>query len=208
MCKIAEAHRQLSSLISLFREQKVNPSLALAAAEAMNGLLLEALAENRPKTMGLTHERLLEVLRYDPETGHFYWRIDVSSSAPRASRAGSLCNGYRLIQIDGVTYKASRLAWFYVYGCWPEFYVDHINKVRDDDRIKNLRDVTRYVNGRNVDFKNPWGCPGVRKSKTPGRFEVSFRVNGKATYFGTYDDPYDAVKACNAARKAHGVELG
>jgi hypothetical protein len=195
MCKTTEA------LALLVAEQMVQPSIILRVVER---LLTEALADNQPKTMRLSHNRLLEVLHYDPLNGHFYWR----AGHRRGLRAGCVdtASGYRKIMIDGVVYLAARLVWFYTYGVWPESEIDHKNHVRDDDRLDNLRDVTPNDNGRNREFDNPWGCPGV---VTRGdRFVVKFRVDGKLRHFGTYDDPYEAVKVCKTKRKEYGVEIG
>lgn len=197
MCKTTQA-------IALLRKQKNNPDFPSSfVLRVVENLLVEALTENQPKTASLSHDRLLEVMAYDPKTGHFYWR----HGHRRGLRAGTIAYGYRLIVIDQVTYRASRLAWFYVYGVWPEYEADHKNKIKDDNRIKNLRDLTGSENQRNREFNNPWGCPGVTKTAS-GRFTVRFRVDGKDMRFGTYDDQYDAVKVCKAQRKAHGVELG
>ena len=94
----------------------------------------------------LTHARLCELLDYDPLTGVFRWRV---------SRGRVLCgdiagcfdgNGYRAVRLDGVDYRAHRLAWFFVHAVWPVADIDHINRRRFDNRLTNLRDVSRAVN--------------------------------------------------------------
>jgi hypothetical protein len=70
------------------------------------------------------------------------------------STAGSVKrNGYVAIKIDGVLYKAHRLAWYLGTGVWPapEIEIDHINRVKGDNRLCNLRLVTRIGNQANTE---------------------------------------------------------
>lgn len=49
----------------------------------------------------------------------------------------------------GLAIPRSHLVWRKQYGKWPTGVVDHINRVKDDDRIENLRDVTFSENNLN-----------------------------------------------------------
>src|SRR3974390_10339 len=81
-------------------------------------------------------------LKYDPVKGEFYWKTSGHGHSI-GDRAGSIyANGYRYIQLDGLDYRAARLAWFMVTGEDPFIFVDHFNKVRDDDAFENLRLAT------------------------------------------------------------------
>lgn len=105
----------------------------------------------------VSHERLLYLLDFDSETGVFKWKVkNRRSKYPAGSEAGCLKSfGYVCIKIDGLEYKAHRLAWFYVHGKWPDGDIDHVNRVKSDNSIKNLRDVTDYENMQNrVALKN------------------------------------------------------
>ena len=72
------------------------------------------------------------------------------SALVRDQRAGTTSHGkrggYRKITIDGKVYSAARLAWFYKTGRWPDPEIDHINRIRDDNRWENLREATRADN--------------------------------------------------------------
>ena len=70
------------------------------------------------KMPNLTHERLTELLDYDPATGVFVWKF-ARQGVVAGSIAGSITKGYRYIRIDGGDFLAQRLAWFYVNGVWP-----------------------------------------------------------------------------------------
>jgi hypothetical protein len=84
-------------------------------------------------------------LDYCPDTGVFRWR-----GGPRkGAQAGTVKDGYIVINIEGVPVKAHRAAWAVTHGKWPEGVVDHINRDRADNRIANLRDVSGLENARN-----------------------------------------------------------
>ena len=82
----------------------------------------------------LTQSRLKELLHYNPETGIFTWLVS-KKGVKIGNIAGSVNSiGYRYISVDRILYKASRLAWLFIEGYFPENDVDHINRIRDDDR--------------------------------------------------------------------------
>lgn len=132
--------------------------------------------------------RLQELLEYAPETGAFRWRVN-RTSVRAGTVAGRLdSKGYRQISVDGQRYAAHRLAWLYVNGEWPMHEVDHVNGIRDDNRIANLRDVARIINMRNKRrYRNASGLPigiqhrgDVWHSHIGGRYIGSFVCLGAA----------------------------
>src|SRR5690348_8622850 len=97
----------------------------------------------------LTQERLRECLSYEPRMGDFTWhksrcRVKVGDMAGTPHP-----DGYVQINIGGRLYLAHRLVWLHVYGEWPIAYLDHINGVRDDNRLINLRPATHSQNKAN-----------------------------------------------------------
>jgi len=95
----------------------------------------------------VTHSELKTILHYDPKTGIFTWKIKISKKTLIGSIAGHLGHkGYIKIVIKGKGYRANRLAWFYMTGEWPENLVDHVNRIRNDNRWVNLRDITNKEN--------------------------------------------------------------
>jgi hypothetical protein len=98
-------------------------------------------------------------------------------------------------------YKAHRLAWFYCTGEWPN-QIDHINGIRTDNRICNLRSVTSKLNANNQrppHRTNSLGVLGVVK-RPSGRFAAEIRVSGKKLYIGTYDTITEASNAYKAKK--------
>lgn len=96
-----------------------------------------------------------EYLNYDPITGKIIW-IKRTSKSSRVAIGGSAGwdngEGYICIEVNNIKYQAHRLAWYLYYGKWPKGQIDHINGIRDDNRVENLRDVTVSQNCFNRDY--------------------------------------------------------
>jgi len=146
----------------------------------------------------ISQEELKQDLRYDPDTGHFWWLCQHKcGSSRRLNRpAGTLDNlsGYIQISINSKYYRAHRLAWLYQTGDWPIYQVDHINGVRSDNRWCNLREATRLQNMQNqkITTRNQSGFPGVSWLNGAEKWRASIQLNNKFIYLGFYDDPLEA----------------
>lgn len=154
----------------------------------------------------LTQERLRELLDYDPETGLFTWRVNRAGNAKAGSAAGCAHKcGYRQVMVDSTLYLAHRLAWFYVYNVWPPQHIDHINGVRDDNRIANLREATYSTNNQNrgLDSRNTSGYQGVYWSEQTRKWYAQLKVGNKRYNLGYFIDIADAAEARASAKEKY-----
>ena len=145
----------------------------------------------------LTQSYLKERLHYDPETGIFTWAVGCKGNRA-GDAAGSLKpSGYRQIMIDGRLYRAHRLAWLYVYGKWPADLIDHINGLRDDNRIVNLREATAAENQQNrtANANNASGFMGVYWHKRDCKWRSHIKIEGRVKHLGCFDTPETASAA-------------
>lgn len=156
----------------------------------------------------LTLEGLRDVLHYDPETGRFIWLQSLAHRVRIGDEAGwNNGRGYRRIRIEGQTYYAHRLAWFYMTGAWPGKHIDHINGQPGDDRWLNLREATQSENMANAAMRgnNTSGVTGVSFNRHYGKWESYIAFNGKRHKLGMHADKNAAIAARRAAETAiHG----
>lgn len=148
----------------------------------------------------LTADRLRELFIYEPETGIFTRRIAHGRHGCfRAGvEAGSFDNkGYVVIRIDQRIYKAHRLAWLYVHGAWPVYDIDHINRIKNDNRISNLRDAPATLNRLNMVDARKDSKSGILGVYQRGKmFVAQIQVAGKGVkYLGSYATKEEASAA-------------
>jgi len=112
-----------------------------------------------------------KLLRYDAWSGKLYWRSRTPEMfggddkvslgkwrswttrfAGREAFTAIMNNGYRASMLDGKLYLAHRIIWKLVHDEEPDV-IDHINRDRTDNRLRNLRNVTQAANLQN---KSPY----------------------------------------------------
>lgn len=151
--------------------------------------------------MKLSHEYLLEILEYFPDTGIFVWKVKQARCIGIGKEAGyrhKPTGRYRIV-INNIQYLRSRLAWFYVHGKWPKApkdQIDHRNMIKDDDRIENLREANSQ--------ENQWNAVQRRKDDLPkgiyrhgNKFKVELKHGNKLKYLGLFSNLEDAIKIRN-----------
>lgn len=149
-------------------------------------------------------------LKYDPETGHFFWFNPTSLKSKRGWFAGSLYGkkGYLGFRVFWEKYYAHRLAWALSYGeCPAELEIDHVNGNKADNRLSNLRLATASQNQHNkTAYKNnSSGVKGVNRDGKSGRWRAKFNLQGKRHELGLFDSLDAARDAVVRARsEAHG----
>lgn len=175
----------------------------------------------------LTYAEISKLLKYEPETGKFFWLprpIEMFSDS--AFRGGaeakaktwniryagkeaftSLQNcGYVQGGILGRGYLAHRVAWLLATGSWPSDQIDHINGDRTDNRIENLREVSNAENARNmsISVRNKSGLPGVFRDTKRGKWVANIGENSRTKHLGSFDDFESAALAREKAKAEQG----
>jgi hypothetical protein len=161
-------------------------------------------AKYKQPLMPLAEIRAL--ISYDPLSGLFKNVVDRPPRAKADAPAGTVDDlGYIAISLGGRVYAAHRLAWIMSTGHWPTGEIDHMNGIRTDNRLCNLRDVTKTENRRNLrrpQKDNTTGYLGVTRLKN--RFLAQIKVDYARISLGVFDTPQEAHAAyVEAKRRLH-----
>ena len=154
-------------------------------------------------------KELLKVLhdRYEYRDGGLWVTRCFNSGVAVGDRAGStLRDGYRQVRVNGKKYREHHLVWLWHKGYLPK-ELDHINCVRDDNRIENLRECSRAENMQNRQLPmktNKIGLIGVTKHYN--KFRAAITKNGVKTHLGLFDTAELAHTAYLQAQRAHGIK--
>ncbi|EJM6742893.1 HNH endonuclease [Escherichia coli] len=147
------------------------------------------------------------VVKYNPISGEFTWLKSYGARKIGGTAGTITTSGYLRIFINGRHYAAHRLAWIITFGVEPEGIIDHINGIKTDNRICNLRLATYSQNSMNskINTLNKSGCKGVTWKKESRKWAAYGKLNGKKKHLGYFNELEDAKKAyCDFARKHHG----
>lgn len=153
----------------------------------------------------LTVDRIKELFDYDQVTGNLIWKVTKSPTAPSGSIAGSTnAKGHINLQIDKKMYAAHQIVFMLHHGMIPN-EIDHINGIKADNRIENLRPCTSSQNKGNIQLlsSNQSGYRGVSLNRQSGFYHAQIKIHGKQTYLGRFTDPHDAALAYNKAALSH-----
>ena len=173
-----------------------------------------------------TPEELRQLLRHEPETGKLFWRHRCetwfvgrtkrpakwaaanwnSRRADKEAFIGKHNKGYFCGRVCGADLLAHRVGWAIHYGSWPANEVDHINGIRTDNRIENLRSVDTKQNARNkaMPLSNRSGTVGVSKMSGCNRWRARIYGPDGELHLGLFETLSEAV----AARKEAGLRFG
>lgn len=149
----------------------------------------------------IRYEEVAKLFTYDRETGVLYWRIKDRNTIRRKYVAGSskgTKDGYSHVRFMGKVHPTHRIIMMLCFGHIPEnAEIDHINHIRDDNRLVNLRFVTASGNRRNqsVSSKSTTGVTGVYFSKSRNKFIAQIKVNRQVHYLGCYNTLEEAAAA-------------
>ena len=146
----------------------------------------------------INQSKLKEHLHYEPTTGTFTWIKKLTSRTKVGSIAGyKHYKGYLQITFKDEKYYLHRLAWLYMTGDMPIKQIDHINRIKTDNRYFNLREVSSQENHRNLPKRkdNTSGTTGVSWEKITSKWRASIHISGKKIYLGCYAELKDAIEA-------------
>ena len=167
---------------------------------------------------------LLQLLRYEPETGKLFWLPRgpewFSDGKQASSQNAAIFNGkysgteaitafdahgYRVGNILCRQHRAHRAIWAMSYGEWPNF-IDHINGVRSDNRLENLRSVSKSENSQNMCRRsdNITGVTGVCWHAAAQKWVSSICAGGVSKHLGLFSEFSDAVDARKKAEEIMG----
>lgn len=157
----------------------------------------------------VTQQELKRQLFYDEKTGNFTRRVVSSNRTKLGQVAGGMSSdGYWSICVCNERHRAHRLAWLYVYGEFPKTDLDHVNRVKTDNRIKNLRESTKKINAINTNLaeNNKSSVKGIHFSKMHKKWNAQIKTNGKSRSLGFFNDFLEAVFHRFAAEQCLGFD--
>jgi hypothetical protein len=140
-------------------------------------------------------DQLRDLLRYDPETGLFF-RTKDGKQALYTLKA----TGYLWGHVQGKLLLSHRAAWAITHGEWVEG-IDHINRVKTDNRLCNLRSVSQAVN--NLNGSSWHGFKGIGFLPQKGKWIA--RLNGR--YLGCFSNAERAAREYDAAARIAGIPV-
>lgn len=156
-------------------------------------------------TQILTYQKALHIFNYSPHTGAITNKITRGIAKVGREPGGIDDKGYRVFGYKNRIYKAHRVAWLLHTGAWPSNQIDHINGIKSDNRIDNLRDISNKENGKNSKRRsdNTSGVTGVRFSVKKNRWIAQIKVSGQYKHIGYYNDFNLAVLARKMAEQKY-----
>ena len=99
----------------------------------------------------IDQETVRKLFHYDAESGMLLWRNGNGRNVkPWQQAKATNGQGYYTVKVNGTSYRVHRLIWLYVYGDFPKEDIDHKNRIRNDNRLCNLRAVSRTDNCQNI----------------------------------------------------------
>lgn len=136
----------------------------------------------------ITQTELKEKLKYCPITGIFEW-----IGKNKGKKVGSFNGQYLRVSLNKKEYLLHRLAWLYVYGDFPKNQIDHINGLKQDNRISNLRDVLPRQNSQNLNIHREGKLVGCYYKN--GKWHAQIRVEKERYFIGIFNSQQEASEA-------------
>jgi len=143
----------------------------------------------------MEQDSLKSLLRYDPESGLFFWLVDRPGIIKSGDVAGTVISGRVYVRFMGRQQQAHRLAFLYMTGSFPIDEVDHRDGNPINNSWGNLRECTHGQNAQNkkVSKRNKSGYLGVSKHKSG--WQATIAVDKKYYHLGLFKTPEEAHSA-------------
>jgi hypothetical protein len=148
----------------------------------------------------ITQEELKSKYHYDSETGIF-----TKIKTGKVMGSFDITTGYIKIMFNRQRFAFHRLAWFYVHGVWPKEQIDHINGIRHDNRLCNLREANYHQNALNrkkLDFTKS-KSKNVNYHNQSGKWRVRCTIDGIRKSFGLFQNLELAELVANEIMEKH-----
>jgi hypothetical protein len=145
-------------------------------------------------------ERLHELFVYD--SGNLIHKYHKRFLGKNAGVKNSY--GYIAVKVDGISFYSHRLIWKMMFDNLNNMDIDHINGIKYDNKIENLRLATRKINNQNLKFgqkNNKLGILGVSIKKN--RYVSQITINGKVIHLGCFDTAEEASQSYLIAKRKH-----
>ena len=141
---------------------------------------------------------------FEYKDGILYWKKNQSNIKSGAIAGYQRPDGYIVIGFKNKSIRAHRLIWLLNHGYMPEF-LDHINGIRNDNRIENLRVATRTQNQMNLKTRcdNSSGFRGVFWNKQRKKWTARIQTGYKVKHLGLFKSIEDADKARKIAEQKY-----
>lgn len=167
-----------------------------------------------PEILNAARAVILEWMNYDPDSGDICWKEGRKYAKKVGVPLGSLCGkGYLVIYITlagkTMAFKAHRIAWLIHAREWPRGEIDHINHIRTDNRIVNLRVVSTRENlaNKGIYKSNRSGVTGVHFCSRRNAWIGQYQKDKTKVYVGRFSSPELAARAVQEARAREGFHV-
>jgi hypothetical protein len=143
---------------------------------------------------------------FEYKDGSLYWKVKKAPHVKIGARVGSPeINGYETVYVDGRNWRIHRLVFLMQHGFLPKM-IDHVNGIRNDNRIENLREANDQTNAYNAKIRinNISGLKGVSWNKNKQKWAVRVNYNKKTYQKYVKDLELAELVAIEMRSKLHG----
>lgn len=148
------------------------------------------------KEKALNIEQVKKAFRYDSDIGDIVRTLSYGNA-----KKGQIFNTDNPISIFGIHIRPARLAWLLHHGDWPPdgYWIDHINGIKADNRITNLRLATPTQNQQNKGGYGTYPKGVTWRNRKEKPWQAKIRADGKRIHLGSFATMEEAAEAYRKA---------